>query len=197
MTQPLLLAMPDSDIAPVTEGAAITRSIGATQKGTISEKLFEVYALRRGWQVATNSGGGNDFDHAVKRPERPRAVIIQTRLAQLFLVQGRPKYHMQFTKTDGSCYSPTAFDVFAVHLPDTDDFIFFTRAEAGNRKATTYTRREHMSRAPMSSAMAFRDPNNWHLLDEVAESLTANRETSFTPTTADVLPLPVQMSTYL
>ena len=38
---------------------------------------------------------------------------------------------------------------------------------------------------------------NWSLLEEVAESLTANRETSFTPKTADVPPLSVQMSTYL
>jgi hypothetical protein len=36
--------------------------------------------------------------------------------------------------------------------------------------------------APVAENVA----RNWNLLDEVAESLTANRETSLTPRTADV-----------
>jgi hypothetical protein len=172
MTQPLLLAMPDSEFAPVTEDAAMDLSVSSNSKGNISEKLFEVGALRRGWSVATNSAGAEDFDHVIKRRWQARGVVVQTRMAFLGIINGKLRYKVGFLKTDGSRYSETAFDVLAVHLPDTDEFIFFTRVEIGARKGTTYTRREQLSRACNSSAMDFRDPNNWHLLNEVAESLT-------------------------
>lgn len=172
MTQPALFATPDSDIAPVTQDAVIERAIGATQKGTITEKLFEVAALRRGWNVASNTGGGDDFDHIIKRPEMARGVVVQTRLAQLSLINGTWRYTVSLCNRYGQPYSATAFDVLAAHLADTDEFLFFTRLEIGNRRGTTYTRRKDLTRSCRSSSMPFRDPNNWHLLDEVAASLS-------------------------
>ena len=170
MTQPLLIATLDSDMAPVTEGAVVGVELSDTTKGTISEKLFEVGALRRGWFVASNTGGGNDFDSVIKRAHMPVCVVVQTRSATPY-----PKQFgcYQFSlSTCGSLYAPTAFHVLAIHLPDTDEFVFFTRAEMGNRKGSSYTRPEHRKFAPRHTAMASRDPNNWNLLDEVAESLT-------------------------
>ncbi len=172
MTQSVLFATPDSDITPVTEDAVVDGHLSAVTKGTISEKLVEVAALRRGWHVATNTGGGDDFDHIIKRPQYLRGVVVQVRLAFMHARHGSMRYVVPFRKTAGGCYSATAFDVFAVHLPDTDEVVFFTRAETGNRITTTYTRRASLTRNSPSSAMAYRDPNNWHLLDEVAASLS-------------------------
>jgi hypothetical protein len=124
----MISALTDSDMAPVTEDAALDCSLGSVQKGTISEKLFEVCALRRGWYVASNSGGGDDFDHIIKRPEKSNGVVIQTRLAQGRFIHGTWRYTISFCQQNGRPYSLTAFDVLAVHLADADEFIFFTRA---------------------------------------------------------------------
>ena len=168
----MISALTDSDMALVTEDAALDCSLGSVQKGTISEKLFEVCALRRGWYVASNSGGGDDFDHIIKRPEKSNGVVIQTRLAQGRFIHGTWRYTISFCQQNGQPYSLTAFDVLAVHLADADEFIFFTRAEIGNRSGTTYTRRKDLTRATRCTSMTFRDHNNWRLLDEVAESRT-------------------------
>jgi hypothetical protein len=70
-------------------------------------------------------------------------------------------------------------------LPDRNQFVFWSFADILGRQKVRYHPDRH------------RQPGNWCLLDEVAESLTANCETSSTPKTAVVPPLPVQMSTYL
>jgi hypothetical protein len=82
-------------------------------------------------------------------------------------------------------YSAQAFDVLAAHLYEPDEWIFYTRAELGQKTTTSYTH-AYLRATIKKSACLPRDPNNWNLLDEVAESLTANCETSFTPKTAVV-----------
>jgi hypothetical protein len=191
MTQPLLLAMPDSDIAPVTDQAMF--NLCSCEMGDISEDSFDLEARKRGWLVASGRGKGRDFDSIIKRPHLIRPVSIQTKLAHLD--KNRGSYRVKCSTK--SSYTETAFDVLAVHLADCSQFVFFLRSELGDRGGFRYMPINLRKRKEWVSAVSYRQPGNWNLLDEVAESLTANRETGFTPTTADVPPLPIQMSTYL
>jgi hypothetical protein len=183
MTQPLLLAMPDSDIALVTEGAVIGVVLNCVDKGDLSEDAFDMESKRRGWLVAYGRGKGRDFDTIVKRPNLVRPVTVQTRRAQW---DNKQKSYQVSCMTASGIYSETAFDVLAVHLFDVDQFVFFLRSEIGSRTGFRYMPAHLRKIKQYANSVPYRDPNNWHLLDEVAESLTANRETSLTPRTADV-----------
>ena len=122
MTQPLLLAIPDSDIAPVTEDAVVdydARRHG-WRTGAIVERLFEVAALQRGYEVSANIGGGKDFDYIVRLPGG-RPIVIQIKTAWLLSRQG--KYHIN-NKTRAGVYSATAYDVLAVFLSDRNQWLF-------------------------------------------------------------------------
>ena len=171
MTQPLLLAMPDSDIAPVTTDAII-HVVSRNDKGRISELEFEKQATLRGWSVATPRAGAKDFDCIIKRPTtRPLVIQIKkatsVRSGQSFYITCCQKPPNQPAKP----YSAQAFDVLAAHLYEPDEWIFYKRSELGQRTTTSYTH-DHLRATIKKSACDARDPNNWHLLDEVAESLT-------------------------
>ena len=183
MTQPPLIATLDSDMAPVTEDALVeSRALSRVELGHVSEKAFDLEATKRGWLVATHSGGGADFDFIIKKPHILRPVVMQVKKAHLIIDSsssrhykiraGRRLYHRRGIVR----YSETAFDILASHLSDIDGWVFYTRRELSNRASTTYSLPEHRKLATKFSAMDARDPNNWHLLDQVAESPIANQE---------------------
>ena len=169
MTQPLLLAMPDSDMAPVAEGATFGVVLSCVDKGDLSEDAFDMEAKRRGWLVAYGRGKGRDFDTIVKRPNLVRPVTVHTRRAQWDDKQN--SYQVSCTTASG-LYSETAFDVLAVHLFDVDQFVFFLRSEIGSRTNFRYMPAHLRKYKQYANSIPYRDPNNWRLLDEVAESRT-------------------------
>lgn len=163
MTQSIL-ALPDSDIAPVTEGAAGRVALNNCERGDISEEMFDVEARRRGWLVASGRGKGRDFDSIVKRPSLIRPVSVQTKLAHWY--EDKQSYLVRCATAQ--TYSATAFDVLAVHLADRNQFVFFLRSELGNRVGFRYQPLEFRKKRQCRGAVINRDPNNWELLDQVA-----------------------------
>ena len=183
MTQPILFALEDGEHCPVTGGAAgeVLRQDQYNYRnrtGNISEKAFDLEASKRGWLVAINSGGAPDFDFIIKRPEAIRCVVVQVKTA--FWKEERGSYCYKISLRNGSgTYSATAFDVLAAYIREEDSWLFYTRAELGNRQTTNYTPREIRRKARRvlygkhGETVADRTPDNWELLDNVAQSLIA------------------------
>jgi len=165
----------------------------AVPKGTIVERRFEIEALERGYEVATHSGGGKDFDYIVRLPGG-RPVVVQVKTAVWDEKLGRYKIE---NSSKGKLYSADAYDVLAVYLPDRKQWLLYARAELGNRLTTTYTppdlrRQLRKSRYGAHGEMvADREPDNWDLLYQIAAPYS---QESLTPKTTDVPPLTVQMS---
>ena len=111
-------------------------------------------------------------------PNEMRPMFVQVKHA--FLTTGRNygagKFYDICNAKNGAVYSSTAYDVLAVYLWDRREWVLYSRAELGGRHGTTFTPPELRLRAVRGSGCDARDPNNWHLLDEVAESLTANQK---------------------
>lgn len=180
MTQSVLFATPDSDITPVTEGAAVELLCTPTHvKGRISEMAFMLEATLRGWDVCAPAAGVDDYDFIVKRKSL-RPVVVQVKRSTRLILKNSHMYSIRAANPK-RLYSEEAFDVLANHLPDVDMWVFFTRAELGDRKKTTYTLPKDRKQATKCSAPAAREPDNWSLLDDVAQSLTTSG-----PTPADV-----------
>jgi len=172
MTQPLLIAMPDSDIAPVTEGAAIEAlAINSELAGDAVEfELCKQLSLR-GWNARHMGGKHPGYDVIATKPEY-RGMFVQAKTAFAY-----EDAYMIKNKSGEKIYGANAYDVLAAYLPDVNGWAFFLRKEIGNRQGFRYARQKRCMRA---DAIPYRAPNNWHLLDEVAESLTAHQK-SFTP----------------
>jgi hypothetical protein len=169
MTQ-AVLAIPDSDIAPVTDGGVI--DLNTCELGNISEMKFEIEACARGWLVASPRGRSRDFDCIVKR-QNTRPVTIQIKRARKKLDHS---YLFNTSRGLGKTgrrvlYSQSAFDVLAVHLVDIDKWIFYSREEIGTRQGITYTLPELRKNAPYPGATRARNVDNWSLIDDVAQSL--------------------------
>lgn len=178
MTQSVLFAEPESDIAPVLLGAVVGfgGKKDSARASAITQRMFEAAALGRGYQIATNIECGEEFDVIVRMPTC-RPVVVQIKA-------GAPDRRNPGCYTVRNCtrrgtYSPTAYDVLAVFLADRNQWVFYTRAELGNRSGTTYTAPDSrkMTRKKRSKrygeTVADRAPDNWELLDQVAESLPA------------------------
>lgn len=142
-------------------------------KGKVSEAAFALQAVMRGWDVI-DAGGAPDLDRIIKRPHnRPIAVQIK----RAYYDAPRSLYIVNCSKTrrkqgDRVTYSAMAFDVLAAHLPDIDKWVFYTRPELGNRQKATYILPEIRKNKTRDAACSPRNPDNWELLDDVAESLT-------------------------
>ena len=173
MTQPALFAVTDGEHSEVTEGGA--NEFSAQRKGKISEAAFALQAIIRGWDVVNPNGDPDDYDTILKRPHT-RPILVQVKRAIRYL--GDNCYRINASRSGGPdskrriLYSHTAFDVLAAHLSDVDQWVFYTRAELGNRTQTTYKLPAERRQAVSSRAPDARDPDNWDLLNDVAESLT-------------------------
>ena len=172
MTQPVLFATPDSDIAPATEDAVVGVN-SSDYKGKVSEAAFAYQAVLRGWEVI-DAGGAADYDRIIKRPST-RSMLVQVKRA--YRDEARTLYVVNCSRSRKGAsgrvqYSTTAFDILAVHLADVDQWVFYTRVELGNRTRATYILPHERKNKTSIIACDARDPNNWHLLDEVAASLS-------------------------
>ena len=172
-----------SDLFAITDGehsAVATESLvdtsSADYKGKVSEAAFAYEAVLRGWDVI-DAGGAADYDRILKRPNT-RPICVQ--IKRSWRNPQRGFYIINCSRTqrrDGTRlpYSITAFDVLASHLPDIDQWVFYTRAELGNRQKATYLLPQERKNKTSVIACSPRDPNNWSLLSEVAESLTRSQ----------------------
>ena len=182
MTQQIL-ALPDSDIAPVTEDAAFDSRLTDKQKGDIAEKAFDLAASLRRYTVCRPSGEVPDFDFIVMHPSGVW-IVIQVKWA----TKEGSRYKVP-NNSGGVLYSADAYEVLAVYLPDLNRWVFYTRAELGNRIKTAFIPAADRRRAAKSSAPDHREMDNWNLLDEVAAA-----KINSGPRTADVPDPTVQMS---
>ena len=192
MTQPVLFAVEDGEHSAVTRGAA--PEFSSKRKGKISEAAFALQAIIRGWDVVNPNGDPDDYDTILKRPST-RPILVQVKRAMRSVQDNC--YRINASRSGGPdskrriLYSHTAFDVLAAHLADVDRWVFYTRAELGNRTQTTYKLPTDRRQVVQRRAPDARDPDNWELLDQVAAMYS---QESLTPKTADVLDLAVQMS---
>ncbi len=183
MTQPALFAVEDGEHSAVTQGASVDLESN-DYKGKVSEAAFAYQAVLRGWDVI-DAGGAADYDRIVKRPYT-RAILVQVKRA--YRDQERTLYVVNCSRSRKGAsgrqqYSTTAFDILAVHLADINQWVFYTRAEIGNRVRACYILPEERKNKTSVNAMAPRNPNNWELLDQVAAMYS---QESLTPSTANV-----------
>lgn len=188
----MITATPDSEMAPVTFGAAVNPQCN-DYKGKVSEAAFAYQAVLRGWDVI-DAGGAADYDRVIKRPTT-RGILVQVKRA--YRDEARTLYVVNCSRSrrdasGRSQYSATAFDILAVHLADIDQWVFYTRAELGDRTTTTFVLPQDRRNKTSCRAPDARNPNNWELLDDVASSLTNSGGNP-----ADVRPPTVQMNTSL
>jgi hypothetical protein len=168
MTQ-AILAIPDSDMAPVTQHAVI--ELSDSRKGDLAEALFIAGCLRRGHQVFKAFGNDHASDYVIICANAP--VMTQVKTAT---IDERGDYTISAKRGRGPTTRPYGrgdFDVLVAYLPDRDALVFWTFDEICGRQNVRYNPARH------------RQPSNWETLNQVAESLAAHQK-SFTPKTAVV-----------
>jgi hypothetical protein len=157
-------ALEDGEHSPVTQGLSLSKN----QLGDDSELAFELHAVRRGWTVATPRASAQDFDAIVKRPNY-RPIVVQVKRAWATPTGGYSVPCCRRRPNGRVSYSKDAFDVLAAHLPDSDQFVFFTRTEIGDSGKLSFLPASNRKNARRSDAtVADRLPDNWELLDQVA-----------------------------
>lgn len=127
------------------------------EKGTHAELLFCAEAGARGWQVLIPMGHSSTVDVWIfKPPGRP--VSVQVKRAY----QDRDgDYGMGVSRgLTKQPYQAGDFDILAGYLPDLNEFVLWRFADIADKKKLRYSPRRH------------RNPSNWELLDELAESPT-------------------------
>jgi hypothetical protein len=166
MTQPLLLAMPDSDIAPVTEDAVVDvapdeeawqrfeKKVEVNKRSQIAELLFLHKGIELGYDVKWMQGSCKNYDIILER-NGMRPMFVQVKHA--FLTTGRNygagKFYDICNAKNGAVYSSTAYDVLAVYLWDRREWVLYSRAELGGRMAQ-HTRHLSFASEPLGAAAA-------------------------------------------
>ncbi len=168
MTQSKQFQIEGSEPLFQTRSVTIPCELQSTPKGVIVERRFEIAVLERGYAIAANTGGGKDFDYIV-RPPFGRPVVVQVKTGRW---RAEKRYYLIQNHRCGEIYTPNAYDVLAAYLPDRGQWIFYTRNELGNRKTTNYMPQECRMHQRRDGIMDARNPDNWELLDEVAQSFT-------------------------
>ena len=157
-----LAILPYSDIAPATQAATFDPELTDKQKGDIAEKAFDLAASLRRYTVCRPSGEAPGFDFIVIHPSGA-LIVVQVKWA----TKEGFRYKIS-NNSSGVLYSDSAYEVLAVFLPDLNRWIFYTRAELGNRMKTAFIPAADRRRAAKSSAPDHREMDNWNLLDAVA-----------------------------
>jgi hypothetical protein len=143
------------------------RELSACRKGELAETLFIAGAMAHDWDIFTPFGHAQTADLCLVRPG-VRPITVQVKTGTL----DRAAYHVSVKRSNRNGntrpYAAGDFDVLAAYLPDRNQFVLWTFADILGRISVRYSPEKH------------RQPGNWHLLDEVAESLTAHQK-SFTP----------------
>lgn len=138
---------------------APARELSACRKGELAETLFIAGAMVHDWEIFTPFGHAQTADLCLVRPGS-RPITVQVKTAGRDSTQAG--YHIKTARgcSVKSAYQHGDFDVLAAYLPDCNQFVLWTFAEIRSRLTVRYHPEKH------------RQPGNWHLLDEVAESLT-------------------------
>ena len=163
MTQ-AIFAIPDSDIAPATERAVI--ELSDSRKGDLAEAILIAGCIRRGYEVFKAFGNDHSSDYVLIRDDA--RVMTQVKTAS---IDERGDYTISTKRGRGLTRLPYGrgdFDVLVAYLPDRDALVFWTFDEICGRQNVRYNPSRH------------RQPSNWEILNQVAESLTAHQK-SFTP----------------
>lgn len=159
MTQ-AIFATPDSNIAPATERAVI--ELSDSRKGDLAEAILIAGCIRRGYEVFKAFGNDHSSDYVLIRDNA--RVMTQVKTAS---IDERGDYTISTKRGRGLTRRPYGrgdFDVLVAYLPDRDALVFWTFDEICGRQNVRYNPARH------------RQPSNWNLLDQVAESLTANQK---------------------
>ena len=166
MSQPLFAIM-DGEHSPATTAAWLV----SNGDNDASEFEFCKQASLRGWKVVHGGARESDYDVIVRRPDGP-AIFVQVKGALLPMVGSHYQIQCRRNAKGGGkrAYGPHAFHVLAFHMIDADKWVFYTRPQLGNRTLTTYALPEFRKNKVRKSAPDARDPDNWELLDEVAQS---------------------------
>ena len=143
------------------------RELSACRKGELAETLFIAGAMAHDWDIFTPFGHAQTADLCLIRPG-VRPITVQVKTAGQDGAQAG--YHIKTSRgcSVKSAYQHGDFDVLAAYLRDRNQFVLWAFADIRSRLTVRYHPEKH------------RQPGNWHLLDEVAESLTAHQK-SFTP----------------
>ena len=171
MTQPALFALTDGEHSEVAENSGGC-ALSTHRVGDISEFEFCKQATLRGWRVRHTGGEEQGYDAIISR-KGLRSIFVQVKRARWLQRHSNRGYFLADNGGCGKTYSPFAYDILACHLAAIGKWVFYTRNETGNRRGVSYLppemRRERHTR---KTAMPARDPDNWELLDEVAQSFT-------------------------
>ena len=184
MTQPLLIATLDSDMAPVTEDAVADCDIVARNyaKEKLQSKIAELRCCEqialRGWRYTLMGDGHPGYDIIAERDDvMPQRLQVKHGFLRSRTRLGRsctPSYKIK-NHANGKIYSATAYDFLVFYMYDRNQWLVYHRNEVGARTDFEWIPPEERVTAHRAGSMSRRAPNDWHLLDEVAESLTANQ----------------------
>ncbi len=156
-----LFATEGGSHATVTGGVI---ELSANRKGDIAESSFITACQLRDYDIFKPFGHAQSADVClVKAGNSP----ILTQIKTAGKDPDRPNsYHINIGKGSSGkqAYKVGDFHVLAAYLPDRNEFVLWTLKDLGGRVTLRYNPEKH------------RQPNNWHLLDEVAESLTAHQK---------------------
>ena len=150
--------------APVSEAAA--RKLSDCRRGDLTEALFIAGCIVYDWEIFKAFGHDHTADWVLVRGTL--RLTVQVKTAKL---TDRGDYHINAKRGGGDTTRPYAagdFDILAAYLPDRNQFVFWSFEDVRSRQTVRYHPDRH------------RQPGNWNILDEVAESLTAHQK-SFTP----------------
>ena len=131
----------------------------ACQKGASAELLFCAVAGAKGYEIIIPWGHSSTVDVWMRKPPyRPMSVQVKT---ATLIASG---YHISVKRATAGGrprpYEKGDFDVLAAWLPDIEQFVLWTFDDIKGRITICYNPARH------------RQPDNWELLDDVAESLT-------------------------
>jgi hypothetical protein len=135
--------------------------LASTDKGAHAELLFCAEAGARGYSIFTPLVGSPKADVCLKMGQGPY-VGIQVKRACVS-TQRAGLYKINTSSRTAGRYSAGDFDVLAAYLPDINEFVFWRISEIAQYSQISYSPERH------------RSPDNWELLDALAESSTANR----------------------
>jgi len=133
--------------------------LASTDKGAHAELLFCAEAGARGYSIFTPLVGSPKADVCLKMGQGPyvgiqvKRACVSTQRAGLYKINTSSR----------AKYSTGDFDVLAAYLPDRNVFVFWRLEEIAEYGQISYSPERH------------RSPDNWELLDALAESSTANR----------------------
>lgn len=173
MTQAVLFATPDSNIASVTDDGMIVYPDAAERSAKAAEQLSraDIAEFRcaeqltmRGYSCTVLGGRFKGFDIIADRHDiRPQHVQVK----HGFLDNNR--YMIKNRPGNGPVYSPTAYDILVYYMWDRDQWLVYGRAEFGDMGGISYVppdlRKTARYRRPGPDD---RNVNNWEHFDQLA-----------------------------